>query len=120
VAPGNYWVVETKTPDHYDSADPKAITVELGDAANEGDTVEVGFVNPRQHRIVVLVCHEGTDTLYKSDVTVDGETKTSIGGDGLAIEDENALCRTGGASFGDISGHPSDVVANVDLSAPGH
>ena len=34
VPPGDYWVVETKTPDHYDTAADKAITVGLGSAAH--------------------------------------------------------------------------------------
>ena len=52
----------------------------LGSAAHEGDTVPVSFVDTRKHRVVVLVCHEGTDTLLPSDVTVGDATKVSRGG----------------------------------------
>ncbi|MEA2217750.1 MAG: serine-aspartate repeat-containing protein [Solirubrobacteraceae bacterium] len=115
VAPGRYWVVETGTPDHYDTADDAAITVGLGSAAHQGDTVPVSLVDPRQHRVVVLVCHEGTDTLFSRDVTVNGVTKQSLDAGSLTNAQQKALCDAGGASFGDISGHP-DVNALVELS----
>jgi hypothetical protein len=114
VAPGKYWVVETVTPAHYDTAPEQAITVGLGSAAHQGDTVPVSLVDPRKHRVVVLVCHEGTDTLYSRDVTVGGVTKQSLGAGPLTAAQQKALCDTGGASFGDISGHP-DVTATVAL-----
>ena len=120
VVPGKYWVVESVTPDHYDKAADQAIEVEIGNAAHVGDTVEVTFVNERQHRVVVLVCHEGTDTLLSRGVTVDSVTKQSVSAAdlGLNAAQEKALCDTGGASFGDISGH-GNVDATVDLS-PAH
>jgi hypothetical protein len=111
---GDYWVVETKTPDHYDTAGDEAINVGLGTAAGVGDTDEVSLVDPRQHRVVVLVCHEGTDTLFSNNVTIDGETKASLGGGSLSAAQQKALCDTGGASFGDISGHdPVDAVIGL-------
>ncbi len=118
VAPGDYWVVETETPDGYDTADDEAITVGLGSAAHEGDTVPVSLVDPRQHRVVVLVCHEGTDTLFSRDVTVDGVTKQSLAAGALTGAQQKALCDTGGASFGDISGH-DNVDALIGLG-PAH
>ncbi|MEA2296706.1 MAG: serine-aspartate repeat-containing protein [Solirubrobacteraceae bacterium] len=120
VAPGKYWVVESSTPAHYDSAADKAITVGLGSAAGQGDTVPVSLVDPRKHRVVVLVCHEGTDTLYSSAVTVGSTTKQSLGAGSLTAAQQKALCDTGGASFGDISGHPSSLTATVDLGSGTH
>ena len=114
VVPGKYWVVETATPDHYDTAADQAITVGLGSAAHVGDVVPVSFVDPRQHRVVVLVCHEGTDTLFSRDVTVDGVTKQSRAAGSLTAAQQKELCDAGGASFGDISGHP-DVDAHIEL-----
>jgi uncharacterized surface anchored protein len=114
VAPGTYWVVETVTPDHYDTAADKAITVGLGSVAGQGDTVPVSFVDDRRHRVVVLVCHEGTNTLFSRDVTVGGVTKQSLSNAGLTDAQQAALCNAGGASFGDISGH-ADVNALVAL-----
>jgi hypothetical protein len=115
VPPGRYWVVETVTPSHYDTAADQAITVGIGTVAHQGDTVPVSFVDARKHRVVVLVCHEGTDTLLSRDVTVNGVTKQSRSGTGLTDAQQKALCDTGGASFGDVSGHP-DVSALVELS----
>jgi hypothetical protein len=115
VPPGRYWVVETVTPNHYDTAADQAITVGIGSAAHVGDTVPVSFTDNRRHRVVVLVCHEGTDTLLSRDVTVNGVTKQSLSSVGLTDAQQKTLCDAGGASFGDISGHP-DVSALVELS----
>jgi hypothetical protein len=114
VVPGKYWVVESVTPNHYDTAADQAITVGIGSAAHVGDTVPVSFVNVRQHRVVVLVCHEGTDTLFSRDVTINGVPKKSLAAGSLTALQQKALCDTGGASLGDISGH-GHVTADVDL-----
>ena len=114
---GSYWLVETQVPDaDYVKADDKPITVGLGDAPNTGDTVSESFVNERKHRVVVVVCHEGTDTLFSRDVTVDGVTKQSLAAGSLDGAQQKALCDTGGASFGRIAGH-GKVGAEVDLGA---
>jgi hypothetical protein len=78
----------------------------------------VSFVDERQHRVVVLVCHEGTDTLFSRGVKVGTETKQSLAAGSLTRAEQKALCDTGGASFGDISGHGL-VTADVDLG-PAH
>jgi hypothetical protein len=115
VPPGKYWIVETATPNsHYVKADDQAITVGLGNAPGVGDTVSKSFVDERKHRVVVVVCHEGSDTLFSRDVTVDGTTKQSIAAGSLSAAAQKALCDTGGASFGDISGH-GHVTPDVDL-----
>lgn len=102
---GDYWVVETKTPAGYDTADPKHVHIGLGTEAGKGVSVPLTFVDKRQHRVVVLVCHEGTDTLTASSVKLGTETKTSLGHGEVSAEAEEALCKTGGASFGGLSGH---------------
>jgi hypothetical protein len=115
VAIGDYWVVETKAPAGYFLADPKPATVELGSAPGEGDIVELTFTDPRAHKVIVITCHEGTDTLTASDVTVDGATKSSLTAAPAGIT-EAELCNLGGAAFGgkthgvhpasiDIAGH---------------
>ena len=115
VAIGDYWVVETKAPAGHFLADPKPATVELGSAPGEGDTVELTFIDPRSHKVIVITCHEGTDTLTASDVTVDGVTKSSLTAAPAGIT-EAELCNLGGAAFGgkahglhpasiDIAGH---------------
>ena len=115
VTPGKYWVVETVTPAHYETAADRAITVGLGAAAHVGATVPVSIIDRRKDRVVVLVCHEGTDTLYSRDVTVNGVTKQSLAAGSLTGDQQKALCDTGGASFGDIAGQP-DVNALIELS----
>ena len=74
------------------------------------------FVDARQHRVVVIVCHEGSDTLFSRDVTVDGETKQSLVQAARWSHRQKQLCDLGGASFGDISGH-GPVSADIDLGA---
>jgi len=119
VPPGSYWVVETTTPSGYITADDKAATVGIGSAAHVGDSVPVSLVDARRHRVVVLVCHEGTDTLQSRDVTVNGVTKQSLSGGALSATEQKALCDLGGASFGNIGSAADpkpDVNALVELS----
>ena len=114
---GNYWIVETKVPDEdYVEAADKAITIGLGGAPKVGDLESESFVNERKHRVVVVVCHEGTDTLFSRDVTVDGVTKQSLDAGSLTGTQQKALCDTGGASFGRIAGH-GKVTPEIDLGA---
>jgi Prealbumin-like fold domain len=112
---GDYWVVETKAPAGHFLADPQPATVELGSAPGEGDTVELTFVDPRSHKVIVITCHEGTDTLAPGEVTVDGVTKSTLTTAPAGIT-EAELCNLGGAAFGgknhgvhpatiDIAGH---------------
>lgn len=116
VAPDeHYWVVETAAPDsHYETAPDQAVYVGLGAAPGAGTNVPVTFVDERKHRVVVLVCHEGTDTLFSRDVVLNGQTKQSLSDTGLTKVQEQALCRTGGANFRDISGH-GDKAGTVRL-----
>jgi hypothetical protein len=72
------------------------------------------MTDPRLHRYIVLVCHEGTDSLYAStvdgdgDLNTTGDQKTSLGSvpAGLAGKGVTAaeLCDLGGAQFGGL-GH---------------
>jgi hypothetical protein len=78
VPPGNYWVFEdpTTVPPGYDPTAPAQYAV-----VTVGGTVNLttpGFVNPRLHKVIVVVCHQGSDTLYASDVSVTvGQTTTT-------------------------------------------
>jgi hypothetical protein len=45
----------------------------------EGVTLNFTFLNERLHVVIVLVCHEGTDALARSDVVNDNVQKTTIG-----------------------------------------
>lgn len=106
VLQGNYWVVETTTPTGHDTAAPQAVTV-VG-----GTNVSLTFVDPRDFKIIVLVCKEADNSLYSSQVTVDGVNKDSLA---TAPSGTTAaqLCSLGGAAYDDKSygGHP----ANVDI-----
>lgn len=103
---GNYWVVETTTPAGHDTAAPQPVTL-VG-----GATVSLTFANPRDFKIIVLVCKEADNSLYSSTVTVDGENKSSLSAapSGLTAAQ---LCGLGGAAYDDKSygAHP----ANVDI-----
>jgi hypothetical protein len=113
VALGDYWVVETKAPAGHELADPKPVTVELGSAPGEGDTVEVTFTDPRLHKVIVLTCHEGTDTLISSEVTLDGKTKSTLAAAPAGLT-EAQLCNLGGAAFGGLGHGP--LTAGIDIA----
>ena len=115
VAPGDYVIVETAAPNsHYDKAADQPVHIGIGLSPGVGANVPKSFVNERKHRVVVLVCHEGTNTLFSRDVVVDGVTKQSLPGTGISGADQAALCATNGANFRDISGH-GNVPATVKL-----
>jgi hypothetical protein len=113
---GFYWVVETTGVPGYDMAPDQAL--ELTAAA----TVTLNFRNPRPHRVIVIVCHEGTNTLAQSNVTRnDADPKTTIGSVPSALDDKGVteadLCGIGGASYGGISGHPLNDQYDVDIAS---
>lgn len=67
----DYWVVETTTPAGHDTAAPQQAVV------GAGGTVTLTFTDPRDFKVIVLVCKEASNSPYASTVTVDGEDKTS-------------------------------------------
>ena len=93
---GEYWVVE----DSGAAADQHASVT--FDDPNKGPLT---FVNPRTHKVIVLVCHEGTNTLAASDVddvTGGGSDPTTTLAEGDALPDgvsEEDLCSLGGAAY---------------------
>jgi hypothetical protein len=94
---GRYWVVEdTSTlPAGYTAAADQNVNITTG-----GQSVPLTFTNPRTHRVLVIVCHEGNArTLKPSDVTVGATTKSSITAADLpAGVTEQQLCDMGGAT----------------------
>jgi hypothetical protein len=106
VPPGEYWVTETT------STLPSGIIV--GDTpyqhvtvtvAGGGDNHTVTFHNKRTFKVIVLVCKEYDNSLYKSSVTFNGTTKTTTGT--ASPFNENDLCtKLGGAAYG---GLPADT-----------
>jgi uncharacterized surface anchored protein len=99
VDPGFYCVVEVASsiPSGYGGADPQCVEVGV---ESGGDTISLTFENPRLHRVIVIVCHQGTDTLVSTEVD-DGTTKKDsiASGDLPAGMDEGDLCTLGGARY---------------------
>lgn len=96
VGQGTYTIHESVTPVGYVTAPDQTATVTAGSA---GQTLSYTFVDPRQFRIIAIVCQEGaSNTLYPSQVTVDGVTLPSIGSapPGVSVA---TLCSLGGAEF---------------------
>jgi formamidopyrimidine-DNA glycosylase len=97
VLPGEYWVVETKTPPNHDTAADQHVTV----TANQ--QVSVSFVDPR-HRGAILVTKTrkhaadgpGDHPHAGVDFTVNGVTKTT---------DANGQACFDGLLFGDYTVH---------------
>ena len=73
---------------------------------------------PITHRVIVLVCHEDTNTLVASNVTNGSETKTSLSGSGLTAAQQADLCGLGGARFTGKS-HLIDDNYAVDIGQTG-
>jgi hypothetical protein len=98
---GDYWVVETTTPAGYNTASDQHVTLGLNGSAS------LTFTDPRLHRVIVLVCHEGTNTLTSStnNVSLDGAQATSLSSVPAALAakgvTEQDLCSLGGAQFND-------------------
>jgi hypothetical protein len=94
---GNYWVVETTTPAGHDTADPQAVTVVGG-----ANPISLTFVNPRNFKIIVLVCNEVDNSLYSSQVTLDGVDPKSTLATAPTGTTAAQLCGLGGAAYGDL------------------
>jgi hypothetical protein len=92
---------------------PKSVVV-----STNGQTVTVNVANPRTHRVITIVCHEGTDSLFSVSVDGPGGSKTSIGAVPAALAAKTVtptdLCGIGGAAFGGL-GH-GDVALTAHLA----
>ena len=116
IPPGFYCAVETSPLDGYAAADPNNACGELAIGANA--SLDLGtFVNEQEHTIIVLVCHDATDTLAPSDVTIGTDTKTSLAAGILSEEAQAALCDLGGATFGGLLHGDTDVTVDVGSGA---
>lgn len=104
VLAGEYWVVETTTPAGYDTAADQRATV------GAGGTVSLTFTDPRDFRIIVLVCKSADNSLYPSTVTVDGVDLTSLGTAPAGFTAAQ-VCALGGAAYDDkkVGDHPANV-----------
>jgi hypothetical protein len=80
--------------------------------------VNLTFTDPRQHKIIVITCHEGTNTLIGSSVSLNGGTaKTSIATAPSGVT-QAQLCNLGGASFGGL-GHGGGKTLDVTIPSSG-
>ncbi|GAB4100605.1 prealbumin-like fold domain-containing protein [Sinomonas halotolerans] len=104
VVPGTYWVVETTTPAGHSTAADQQATV------GAGGTVSLTFTNPREFKIIVLVCKNADNSLYPSTVTIDGQNKTSLATAPTGFTSAD-LCGLGGASYSPKGkgNHPGNV-----------
>ena len=112
LVPGRYWVVE----------DTSTLPAGLSPVADQnvtvaaGQTVPLSLVDPRLHRVIVLACHEFTDSLFSVDV-VSGTTKQSIGAVPAALAAKGVtakdLCDLGGASFGGLGHGDRNLTAKL-------
>jgi hypothetical protein len=104
VPTGNYWVVETTTPAGHDTAAPQQAVV------GAGGTVTLTFTDPRDFKVIVLVCKEADNSLYSSTVTVDGVDKASLAAAPAGLTAAQ-LCGLDGAAYDDKSygNHPANV-----------
>jgi Prealbumin-like fold domain len=118
VVPGNYWFVEdtSTVPGDYFPANPDHQFVTV----TSGQTVTKTFTNPRKHRVIVLVCHQGSNTLVKSDVSDGTTTKQSLDGTGLTQAQQAQLCGTAtgqlgsaGAVFSGLAHGPASFSVDV-------
>jgi hypothetical protein len=118
---GDYWLEETSVPAGYSigtispgGTNPVHVTAALGSTPGTGQTFSFTATDPRQHRYIVLVCHEGTNSLYASTVDPDGDLtgtsdqKSSLSSVPSALATKGVteadLCGLGGATFGGL-GH---------------
>jgi hypothetical protein len=99
---GRYWVVETTVPANHSKAPDQNVSIQSG-----GQVVGLTFSDPRLHRVLAFVCHEGTNTLHGSSVTLGGVTKPTITAVPPALAakgvTEADLCGLGGAQFGGLA-----------------
>ena len=112
---GRYWVVETTVPANHSKAPDQNVSITAG-----GQTIGLTFVDPRLHRVITIVCHEGTNTLHSSSVTLNGTAKASLAGVPSALIAKGVtqadLCGLGGAQFNGL-GHGTH---GGSVSIPGH
>ena len=111
VVPGQYWVVETTgVPGHDLAADQNVVI-------GAGTTLPLTFVNPRQHVVIVLVCHQSTNTLAPSDVVNGSDSGTTLAAPPTGLT-EAQLCALGGARF---EGKPhGEKQLTVDVGSDAH
>jgi hypothetical protein len=127
IAPGSSYAISENVPPTgwaFTSAECKldggngASTGTVSGRSITGITVQAGkttvctFTNTRLHKVIVIVCHEDTNTLIQSSVElVGGATKNSLSSSSTPTESQ--LCNLGGATFGGLGHGNQDLKVNV-------
>lgn len=119
---GRYWVVEGTPPANYAAAPDYNVNVTVA-----GANVPITMVNPRLHRTIVIVCHQGTNTLRSSAMTLNGSTQNTLGSvpsvlDGKGVTEAD-LCSTSTgqlASAGAVFSGLGHSTYPGSLTIPGH
>ncbi len=106
---GSYSAVETTTPPGHVTAVPQAANITTG-----GSTIELTFVNPRQFKVITIVCKVADNSLYPSAVAYNNGTAVStIGGATSNGVSAAQLCGLGGATTTVQKGsHASSISIN--------
>jgi hypothetical protein len=113
---GKYWVVETVTPANHDTAADQYADVQLGGQAGQGQTLNFTFIDPRLHRVIVLVCHQGTDSLVGAKVKLNGSDEKTTN---TTNANATALCGvTSGAVYSNRH-HTGNTDDALSVSIPG-
>lgn len=103
--------METATPTGYSTAAPVKVVL------SSGASVQRTIVDPRKHKVIVLACHTGTDTLTATDVANGTSTKKSLSGAGLDAAKQKELCDLGGASWDDLGHADKSFTAKLGTAA---
>jgi hypothetical protein len=118
VTPGDYTLDETVIPTGYakDADLPENITVP------NGGTVTKSYTDPRKFKVIVIVCRQTDDTLYPSDIKIDGDAagKSLSSAQATAASlSESALCGISTGSKGNLRAAPdSSNPHDADIDIP--
>jgi hypothetical protein len=118
LVPGGYWVDEDEsTLPAGHSPDPGGAQLVTVTASGQAS---LDFVNPRLHKIIVIVCHLGTNDLAPSDVELGAASLVTVGADDLTGTDfeelEGALCGLDGFTDADDDGTDDIGHGDQDLT----
>jgi Prealbumin-like fold domain len=116
LASGSYTIDEVP-PSGYakDATFPKTISI------TNGNTTNVSATDPRQFKVVVLVCRQSDDTLYSSAVKINGDTRpdslSAAGATtaGLSAADQTALCGLSAGAKGGLTRAGNDHSAAITI-----
>lgn len=108
---GDYWVVETTGKSGYAGAGDKHVTLALGQNA---DITSTPFVDPRNFKVIIIVCQESNGTLYPTPITIDGTSAgNSLSAAQLGSLSESGVCGITAGSAGGKQYGSHSATANI-------